>query len=539
MALIIAVVTAIVAVGITVAVRAGGDRGSDSRDRKLAYAAAQEGDKVYRAALSSNATGEWNRFVLSSQTLRDYVNNVRCSPAVTAPCWMPSSETAFPQVDGTNIPAADQITIRKRIEGGGVDAGAYSFWQVLALVPPRYGRGSGPVVAGSPCVSACVAPGGRVATYMRAWVGPLGGTTTTKPIITRSEFRAAQFSDYEIVADGKIRILDGATIDGAVHSNGFPSSYEDQLTNAVQPQQIYMEPGVTCQPWARVTVSTRPGGGWFSGPGACGGLRTDTGVATVNLLRANTIMATARRMCGFGPPAQALQVRCFSRAAGVSTPYTVVLSPTGFVSVNGRLYDARDSSLTWAPGGQYGLVLLFNRSAHVSGTLGSNGRLTVMVADDGAATGRISEPPSVILDRRGAVGSDRTATSSVGFISTNDIIAIERTACPLSVRAAMIASGGMLSMDPAYRGQIATGDTVCTLTPAMSVKGSISGHDSMFLSTGMAGYDNRTYSYDAKLFHNPPPLFPTTRSWGVQTTSLANIDCFSATIVLQDRTGCT
>jgi hypothetical protein len=43
---------------------------------------------------------------------------------------------------------------------------------------------------------------------------------------------------------------------------------------------------------------------------------------------------------------------------------------------------------------------------------------------------------------------------------------------------------------------------------------------------GMAGFDKREYTYDGSLYHNPPPLFPTTGPWETQAFSEANIDCF-------------
>ncbi|MBC7645092.1 MAG: hypothetical protein H7123_08195 [Thermoleophilia bacterium] len=513
MAIIVMFLSALIIVGVTVAVRSGSERGSDSRDRATAYGATQEANKTYRAAVASGAAGESTRYVMTSGFLRDTVDDVRCSNGVTAPCWMPDSETAFPRVDGTNIPLGDQITIRKEIRGSVVSSGSYAYWQALAVVPPRFGMG---------CLPGCVAPGGRAVAYMRAWIGPIGRSAATKPIVTRSEFRAAQFSDYELVADGQINLSAGAKVDGAVHSNGFRNSYQDSY--AGQSEQIKFT-GVTCSPWARVSVSTTPGAGWYSGGGGgCNGLRPDVGVPVVNLLRANTTMIAARAKCGAGQP---LAIRCFNRAVNDARPFTVSLNGAGTVTVAGfGTYSAVNTTPAWGPGTQSGLVLIFNRSTHVSGTLRNRGRATIMTGAT-SATGTISEPPSIYFDSSGNVGSDGSPYTSVGLISANDIIAMEGTACPLTIRAAMVASGGMLSMDPAFRGQIATGDRPCR-TPVQIV-GSLSGHLSPYMTDGFNGYPaGRAYGYDAKLFHNPPPLFPTVRNWDIQSTTLANLDCFTA-----------
>jgi len=231
-------------------------------------------------------------------------------------------------------------------------------------------------------------------------------------------------------------------------------------------------------------------------------------------------------------------VVCFNRAPNDARTYTVTLQANGTVTVAGvGTYSARDTSTGWGPGSQYGLVLVFNRSAHVGGTLGSNGRLTIMTGANAAGTGRISEPPSIYFDRPGSVGSNGSTATSVGFISANDIFGIESRACPLTIRAAMVASGGMLSFDPKYRGQLASGDRVCNAQ--FKVLGSIAGHNPPYLTNGIAGFNNRTYSYDANLFNNPPPMFPTVRNWDVQSSTLANIDCFDPSVHLANRTGCS
>lgn len=531
-ALIVMAIASAIIVTLTVIARSSADRGQDATDRKLGTSAVDQGVTAYIRALNGNMVGEHTGYVFTRRAIAAVVKELdpaagACASASDRLCYLPNSATPFPNIDGTNIPTGGafdgRYTVRRRITSG-----VYHYWQMVALVPPRFGY--------RPTPGRIAAPGGRVVAYFRGWVGDEAGGVKSKTMIVRAEVRPVSFSDYQVVADGKMRFGPGATINGAVHSNGFDQSFNDQYASQ-GPMIWFADPSVTCTSTARVTTKS---GGITGGGADCGGGVTDPNTGQqVNLLRAKSRVDFLRTMCGRPWTNYTVTVRCYRNTA--ANRYRITLNGDGTVSVSGYgTVDARDDFVTrtwgspWSSGSppQFGAVLIFDRSVEVSGRLGNNGRALVIADNPNAVN--LPEPVSIYLRRGGTTGTDGTTTTAAGMIADADIIAIEGDACPLTLRAAVVAMGGMLSMDPRYRGVPVAGDDVCPdplgASAAFNARGSIAGHlPPYMIRDGGAGYMSRTYQYDVNLYDAPPPMYPTASPYDLIAYRDADLDCFDNT----------
>jgi hypothetical protein len=99
------------------------------------------------------------------------------------------------------------------------------------------------------------------------------------------------------------------------------------------------------------------------------------------------------------------------------------------------------------------------------------------------------------------------------------------------LNAAVVSASGSLSFPAQYRVPLAPGGSTPTC-PSFRLVGSLSSHYAplMFLAWGAqhAGYDSRSYQYDPRLRTTPPPLFPLTGPWQVNSWKDAMSECLSA-----------
>lgn len=532
---ILMVIAAVLVVGISVVAMSALNRSSDARDKVLADGPAGDGVSAYRKLLSSAIVGEHTGFVMDYSAMRRIARETNpaagiCTGSADPMCLLPNSspKVAFPTIDARNIPANARYTMRRRVSNG-----QYRFWQVLALSPPRYGfreLAAAPGVfnaAGSP-----VSPGGAVVVYIRGWTGSEDVTgRAVKPSIIRAELRPPRFSDYQILADGKIRMGSGATINGKIHSNGFDQSFLDQYkTIGAAITVTNTPPAPTCTAGAR--LSTKSGDIDTAGVPSCASAEYKDIGEQVNLQRVSDGIAMIRpSQCGAMAP---VRVVCVS---GGASPYNVTLSGTTITGDAGTI-DARNTTLgAWPVGsvGKYGAIIVFDHSVDVRGTLSPDARVTIIASRQGLPGGSLTETPAIRFTSTGTVGSAGDPRTTVGLVADGDVVAIESAACPLNVRAALIAQGGMLSYDPLFRGGV-PGDVDCGGT--FGLRGSIAGHLPPYMTGTGVGYAQRAYSYDSYLFDNPPPLFPVTGPWEVLSTKAADLDCFDNSSNLQDVKPC-
>lgn len=547
MVLVIMVIGLVLAIGITIVTMNAVGRSKDAADSTSALGPAEEAIEAYRHALSAGTIGEQTNFMFTQEALLKYVNKtaVGCS-ATDALCVVANNSasfTGYKYVD-RHIPTTHptgphdyQLTVRRKSSSGST----YRFWQIVAVVQPRYGD----VDASNVIIS----PGGRVVLYVRGWLGDASGNdgSTAKTSVIRADLRAPRFSDYQMLADGKIRIGAGSTINGKIHSNGFNQSFLNQFQN--EPAQIATRTGASCSSTAR--FSTRAGSVDVSASPSCQNPNFNfSGKGDqVDLLRVKeTADVIEREYCSSGSTPPNIRVACFSDAPNSPTirsallasepttglqHFTVTLRANNTVAVAGDAsgpISTENTALLHQPtsaSSSYGTVLVFDGSVRVIGTLGSTSRLTIIAhttANTDVQTASIWMYGLAANSR--TVGSTADLTSTLGLIADGDIYAQESTACPIEVRAAMVSSSGMLSMDPVFRNG-AVGDTPCAVPDAFSLIGSSAGHLPPFMvqSSVNAGYASRSYEWDPKLYDNPPPMFAPTGPWNVITSAPANLDC--------------
>lgn len=533
-AIVAMVIAAIVVTAIVAASMSTRDTARDTRDQSIAAGPADDGIRAYAAALSAGWVGDHTAYQMTRAALIATVREERpgagmCTGPGDELCVVANSATPYSRVDTGLVPAAaDRLAVRRRVA-----AGSYRYWQVLAVSPPRFGATDR---------FGLVSPGGAVVVFVRAWHGD--ATTSdrrNRPVVRRAVLRPPAFSDFQLAADGQMYLGDGTTINGRVHSNGYEQSLDDQY-RSLSPNIITTASGVTCSRSARFITVTGPID--TSRSASCSGSQHNyqRQGELLSLLRVDRTVEAVAALC---PRSAPVRIVCITSPRAFAGPYDVRLSGTT-VTVSGRgSWSARNDRLGFrSSGGATGLVLLLDRSANVRGSLGPLGRATIMVSN--RASIPLPEVPSIHLRRGGTQGASSAATSALGLVAEGDVIAHEGTACPVRLRASLIAQGGMLTRDPQYRGGagLLPGAPLCG--PGFELVGSSVGHLFHYLATGttagvVSGYASRTFSWDPTLFDNPPPMFPTTGDWQVLENRPADLACFdpsTATPTLLDRPGC-
>jgi hypothetical protein len=536
LAVVAMVVASILAVAIYTATGMQRDRTRDQRDRASSSGPADEGVRAYQAALSAGLIGEHTAFQMTRAALLATVRESNpgagmCSGAGDALCLVTNASTSFPQVDAALVPnPADQLTVRRSVGDG-----MYRFWQVLAVSSPRFGLSDG---------FGIVSPGGAVVVYVRAWQG--GATPAqdmTRPIVQRAVLRPPTFSDFQLAADGQMFIGAGTNINGRVHSNGFRQSLADQYRTL--PDIITVTAGATCTSTARFLTVEGTVSAAASPSCSAADINYQGRGQQLNLLRAGDTARQAMQLCPAVPPASALQIHCITSPAGFAGPYDVTLSGTT-VTVAGRgAYQAQNQRLAFGDmAGSTGLVLVLDRSVNLQGQLAADSRATIIATNRTSAA--LSEVPTIHLRAAGSIGAANDPRSTLGLIADGDVVAHEGSACPLQLRAALIAQGGLLSRDPAYRGGNAVLPGAPRCNGGFALTGSSVGHLFHYLATVrpdgsvISGYATRSFSWDSRLYDNPPPLFPTSGDWQVLENGLADLECITnaAAPRLVDRPGC-
>ncbi|MCW2955554.1 MAG: hypothetical protein JWO69_423 [Thermoleophilia bacterium] len=504
------------------------DRGRDSTDKSVGAGAAEDGVRAYVAALSASTIGEHTGFAMTRDALLATVRESDagagiCASDATDLCLVPNANTAFPGVDDRLIAATDRFTVRRRVGNG-----QYRFWQVVAVAPPRYGALEAGRVA---------SPGGSAILYVRGWQGGAARTAgnVVRPVVLRAEVRPNSFADYQVLTDGKILMGDDFTINGRVHTNGMNQSYFDQYASL--PDSITVPAGATCTATARMSTAA---GSIGTAGGSCNNpsMKFAGTKENYSLLRAVATADEVRAHCGQASP---VVVRCISNPnPAFRGPYSVTMAGSTITIAGYGSVSAANTRLTFpTAGGATGAAIIFDRSVHVRGTLGPNARATIFAMNDKATA--LAEVPSIWVRSAGLVGSTGATTTAVGLVAEGDVVADEAAACPLNIRAALLAQGGMLSMNPQHRGAVLPGAPTCN-QPAL-ITGSVTGHFPPYLRIGDTnGYiGQRRYDYDPNLYHNPPPFFPTSTTWKLLTSTSADAECFTGPETaprLVDAAGC-
>ncbi len=507
-AMIAAIALLVLAAFVAVAIVIGAMSSSDNSRRQLESSAteqlARDAGTVIAGAYSSLRSGEQDRFLPSAAVISKYTAELGGGAQVT------TNDAAHNDVSPT-IPsdASHRYTVRTSLSDGRL-----GYWQLYAIVQPTWGETKAAVVQ----------------MYVRAWTSAANGSAPTRAQIYNVTLRPTWFADYQAIADGKFAFGDGAHLTGRVHSNGAKSSYGNQF--ATESWAIELDNGVRCDSTVRITTSTGPIDN--NSPSQCAYHSRPQVQANVNqhvnILRAREAIETIRGLCGLNG---GVRIVCSNTTNDINVK---ISGNSVSVSGVGTFNAGRTSS-------QHGLVVVARGHVHVDGSLGTGGRLTIMTAAAAGTTyyGSDGSAPSIWFDggsgSYGAHAGDNS--SSFGAVAEGDIIVDERSDCggTTTVRGAFIATSGLLSANPRWRGPMyVAGGGVCGNTA--SIQGSIVGHYGPILYTaGMGGWARRSYTMLPALYNNPPPMYPTISDWQSIHFAPADANCFSATRM--PTTSCT
>ena len=457
----------------------------------------------YEYALESNMTDESAGFLLNQAALTKL--------AAARPGMQPVANSSFGAdftakgLKQTRMPnAATQWTMR-------VDQpdGTIGWWQPLAVLPPR---------GGSP----------NLILYLRTWVstGDQNSRVIGDSRLIRADLRPGRFSDYQMLVDGPITLGDGLTVNGRIHTNGYPDAYlVDQLVSAGRPMKLYS--GNPTPPTCTAGAGFSTAAGLIENKGGCAVASgpqpkylENTG-ERYDLLRGSNHLAMLEKLCGS-------RVRC---GAG-NGPWNVTLSgstlnassPGGSLSVN-------------AAGGA---VVLLKGRVRLSGML-TGGQLTLGVGNAGGFN--VNGSASVELIGNGTIGASTAGNSVFGLVVEGDVIpAINEGSCPAGLNAAVVSASGTLGIPPQYRVPVPQSPDMPHCNNHFKFVGSLGTHYMPLMRlvwnpVYWVGYKDRSYAYDPRLLETAPPMFPTTGPWQASTWKDADPRCLSTANITDAECG--
>ncbi|MCW2921194.1 MAG: hypothetical protein JWL76_1068 [Thermoleophilia bacterium] len=469
------------------------ERNRSRTQRAASVAVVDHALASYEYALESNITDETADFLLNEAAMTKL--------AQFRPGMQPVSNATFGtdfKAKGLDVTTMPNPSTRWSMRVDQAD-GTTGWWQTIAVLPPR---GNSP----------------NLVLYLRTWnaTGDQNSQVVGDARLVRAELRPGRFSDYQMLVDGPIILGYGLTINGRIHTNGYPDAYlVDMLVDAGKPMKLY-------------TGADRPhcqGGAGFStavgGIENKGGCIVDSGPTPrylektgerYDLLRGSNHLTMLSKLCG-------TRVRC-----GTGTgPWTVTLSGSSMTatSPNGSL------GTVSAVGGA---VVYLTGNVRLSGML-NGGQLTIGVGNQGGSF-NVNGSASIDLVGNGMIGANTSTDAILGLVVEGDIIPrIDEGYCPAGLNAAIVSASGTLGVPPQYRVPAPPVGAV-PLCGTFSFTGSLGAHymSLMRINWGVAevGYPSRLYKFDPRLLTTAPPMFPTTGPWQTSTWKDADPRCLSA-----------
>ncbi len=500
--------TAFIAVAIIISAMGSRDGMRRQQESQATDQVARHAGVVLAGAYNALYGGEFNGFVLSKGAMdleQTKVPGSKVIPNASLPADLRTVDAS--------VPGIGQHTFGAPIDGA-AGTGRFGFWQVYRVVAPTWG----------------ITKNGTVTVYVRAWTASsIAGQNATKAIIYRLTLRPEWFSDYQLLVDGKLGLSNTSHLTGRVHSNGAKSSFLDRWSDAIAGSwqvnlNVNGDGAATCSSTARITSASGPIQNAAGCVGSGGKVETREG-EHVNILRANDAVQRMRSLfCPSGSlSGQVTQVwfRCVDGDA------TVVLGAST-VNVSGSTV-AVDSTV----GGGRPLIVIASGDIIVSGKLGPRGRVLLAAAPQPGSSqyGDKGRPPSILVHANGPVGSNDDPTnreSAFGAVAAGSVVLDETMGCPSAFRGAVVATSGAMTSNPEWQ-QVYTNYGGNPCSGELKLQGSFSGHFSPWLTNVNAdnepvGFLNRRMSNLDSLYHNPPPMFPTTADWQVIRFARANLD---------------
>jgi len=382
-----------------------------------ARSAADGGVQSIQQALHGERITSPDGFAITSAKLSQWAD---ASGATT----IPTASSAFPFVNSSG----SGNTVLENASSSSTDDGQTNYWQIVRQIAPSL-----------------TTDASFTTVYVRGWRQQTGQATATEPTVVKAQLRPGTFADYQLISDQAIAFEPNMVVNGDIHSNGFIDG--PSIPDPTKPQdRIWRKGSMTCQAVngnLPPVISTAKGDVDLAGIAGCT-TRPDT-ANFIDFARARESYLRVTSNC------YATGVHCFTSTSpavpGTCTaagcPYTVTLSagsavikgPTGISSV------ALSSTTQTA--------LAFDRSVYVSGT--PSGRISILAFHD-VADANIAAPDIYLGSvLKPAVQPPNSATS-IGIIAENNVIlASPANGCVSTVRAALIATAGSVTIPLAWR----------------------------------------------------------------------------------------
>ncbi len=541
MSIIMVIVVALIVGAIAIMSLRTNDRSADAARRVSNDATVQAAVTRILYGFQNDLAGEHDYFTLDNQDLLALATGVGSTSTVLEPNQLPGLPPQLAQVDDVyehvvsggqhrlqRVPdaAARQPAsiMEERVQvspaacsASGLPAQTcagtvFAFWQVYRTDVPDI-TGSTPP---------------HVVLYVRSWLGSRQARAYSKASIARVELRPGRFADFQQISDGNVRIAEGASINGPVHSNGMAdasfSTVHAAPAGAVggSDRWIYAEPGAACTGEASLSITR--------GVIAAGGCpRVGATGQTISFLRVADSVEAMRRAAIAGRPGVRVLTSSGRRGAERQrSPYDTAWR----VTINGRT-----AAIDYPDGSSYGSIPLgrvnafvFDEDVRVRGTAADDVRITLAAERFGGGAA------SIYIN--GDLRKGDPQTSAIGLIAQGDVVlwmdgGPGGSACPVhTVEAGIVAASGGMTIPTNY----ATPEyqpyaPKCSGT--LRVHGSVAGHRPPLMVWGWtggagreAGYTGeRRYTWDKQLKRNPPPYFPLTGSWQPYQVREANTDC--------------
>ncbi|MCW2956879.1 MAG: hypothetical protein JWO69_1748 [Thermoleophilia bacterium] len=543
MALAYAVLIVVAIVGLTsvimVNARASEEEARLTADRVITQPHVQSAITGFRMALGARLATEADGFTLSpadmvrlapsTGTAADFVTTTAQLPLeyrTVGGVWQrqdartmtPVTEHPMPAVAFHATASADPQTCQRLgLAARSCRDDLHGFWQVYRIeLPDR----------------TALDANGNVVAYFRAWLQSVDASSrpvgaVTSPTVVRAELRPGRFADYQLISDGQIQFGHGAEISGPVHSNGFELG-RNHLTG-VDPATtaIAVRDGVDCT--------------------GSGSLSTAEGAINMPSSFVCATQQDTNRFISFLRVFDELEQLTADASAGLSG--SLVLPTVDRPGVPGRLtawraqlrgthvrFTSPDGAVRNVPAGSGTTGVLVEDDLVIEGG-DLDGRMTIGARRVGAGSANIYVTGDV---NKNTTRPGRT----FGLIAQGDIVVEPQRrgsgwSCPTTLRAAMIAASGGLTIPPQYTTpEIQPDPPQCD--EALIVDGSVAGHRSPNLQWQWdgwddpvnypgrwAGYANRQYRWDTRLLSSPPPYFPLTGTWQAVSVRIGNVDCYA------------
>lgn len=531
LALLLVAAMAMVAISVTIKQNVSGVNAR--AERAVTTPVVDAAVTKYRNALQADAIGDFNDFQIDSEN--------QATLGVVVP-------STGPVVPGVSPVFAEPAS----------DKGRAGRWQVVHTIAPN--------------------PPDQVdlIVYLKAWsvankdipASVEEDVAASRPRYVRISFRPGFLSNYQLVANGTIKFVDGATIDGPIHSNGFP---DPEQTSSVPEEQIWATGAVSCTSSAVITTTVHK----INPSLAACNPREETGTY-VNLLNTEDSFVAIQRACMRAPAKS--KATCFNEPIIMRHPmfeggsalfggkftadfgiYEVrldgdralvgvrLLDPTtSKAGPTTRIVTPTGQPSTGFDSGWTVVDLKKSKALFFADTVAVSGKATVpvtiaarkpmittdstgdaMAEEDGASTGAAN----IVI-----VGNTFSETEKgvVGLVSQGDVV-LEQIKkyedsgypCITNLNAAVIAATGALTVDPRADTEAAPSNRKAC-PERLVFNGSVAAHRApvMFIDWGTVkfGFPQRTYQFDETLVNNPPPFFPYSGRWDARKVVAANDD---------------